>query len=405
MNASVDQVRGALPSSLQLIAYIVIFITTVMAESDPVSPGQRDIGGLTRSELTQPVRIAGRRIIPNYPTINAGDLALRHSQNWTQKTVRRAVGEAHAFKEPFTETPIQPRAPHRDKKDNAPDEIYHVVLLYDAEIPVGAFCTVESVAKQVQVRPDAEVWVWMNFPDLFPRDLLAKMPSNVKVKLVVFDEAIAGTPLTRLFHALNVELGKYANVNKADALRLALVYKLGGMYLDSDMVVIRDPHRLGYGAALEDPRYFNNAVFAFPRRSAHIAHLMEEYVRDYNGNIWGWQGPKLFTRVFMHKISTSTPCYWDKKQVECKHAVTSVDVWTTASVYPIQWKEHLRLMGQPKEFANETVMVHFWHKGTRGCETNACKEGEQKYEMTLAGSLRKKYCPDSFRNSIKTCSF
>lgn len=73
------------------------------------------------------------------------------------------------------------------------------------------------------------------------------------------------------------------------------------MYLDSDMLVLNDPSVLPDGIAKQAKHEFNGAVFRF-RSPYHplFSELFDDYVRSYNGQIWGWQGEGILYRWRAH---------------------------------------------------------------------------------------------------------
>ena len=129
---------------------------------------------------------------------------------------------------------------------NSAIDYYHVTLMYP-NVSLSSLCTVESLLRAlltqsegssgIDVNP-AVVMVWMNEPrqqQHFFRQMeqtvaTSNSPRRVQVirKKLNFSHEIKGTPLESFFaNADSHKLGRYAKVNKADALRLALIYKYG----------------------------------------------------------------------------------------------------------------------------------------------------------------------------------
>lgn len=129
---------------------------------------------------------------------------------------------------------------------NSAIDYYHVTLMYP-NVSLSSLCTVESLLRAlltqnesspgVHVKP-AVIMVWMNEPSQQPQFFrqmeqtvaTSNSPRRVQVirKKLNFSYEIKGTPLETFFaNADSHKLGRYAKVNKADALRLALIYKYG----------------------------------------------------------------------------------------------------------------------------------------------------------------------------------
>lgn len=95
--------------------------------------------------------------------------------------------------------------------------------------------------------------------------------------------------------------GQYCPNNHSNALRLSLLYKFGGTYLDTDIVSIDSTKmRIGNLAVVtwNDDTWFNQAFLRFPSvRHPLLWLLMDEFVNGFEGDRYGHNGPKLLDRV------------------------------------------------------------------------------------------------------------
>ena len=130
----------------------------------------------------------------------------------------------------------------------------------------------------------------------------------------------------------------YAHIT--DAIRLALLFSVGGIYLDTDVILTRpvllagevalgqqqrppsfvlhpsgpSPASAAYVTSVvpalrdalgvesyADPRTgeptLNGAFMAFERRSRYLWNCLHEFAADYQSDRWSWNGPELLTRV------------------------------------------------------------------------------------------------------------
>ncbi|KAL1194060.1 hypothetical protein V5N11_032993 [Cardamine amara subsp. amara] len=92
--------------------------------------------------------------------------------------------------------------------------------------------------------------------------------------------------------------------NLSNLMRLAFLYKYGGVYLDTDMIVLKSFKGLRnvIGAQTLDPSStnwtrLNNAVLIFDKNHPLLLKFIEEFAKTFNGNIWGYNGPYLVSRV------------------------------------------------------------------------------------------------------------
>ncbi|TKY65867.1 Galactosyltransferase protein [Spatholobus suberectus] len=92
--------------------------------------------------------------------------------------------------------------------------------------------------------------------------------------------------------------------NLSNLMRLAVLYKYGGVYLDTDFVVLKPLTGLrnSIGAQSMDLgnkqwTRLNNAVLIFDMNHPLLLRFINEFVLTFNGNRWGHNGPYLVSRV------------------------------------------------------------------------------------------------------------
>lgn len=92
--------------------------------------------------------------------------------------------------------------------------------------------------------------------------------------------------------------------NLSNLLRLLVLHRYGGVYLDADVVVMRKLTGLNntIGAQAADTgtgRWvrLNNAVLIFDKHHPVLYKFIEEFSATFNGSKWGHNGPYLVTRV------------------------------------------------------------------------------------------------------------
>ncbi|XP_060674423.1 uncharacterized protein LOC132804276 [Ziziphus jujuba] len=126
--------------------------------------------------------------------------------------------------------------------------------------------------------------------------------------------------------------------NLANLIRLTVLYKYGGVYLDTDIIILRDFSELrnSIGAqsidrATKQWTILNNAVMVFDMNHPILLDFMKEFSLTFNGNIWGFNGPFLLTRVM--------------KRVGSDYNVT---VLPPEAFYPVDWFKIHRLFKKPE---------------------------------------------------------
>ena len=111
--------------------------------------------------------------------------------------------------------------------------------------------------------------------------------------------------------------GAYDYNNLGNALRLALLYRFGGVYFDTDMLSLRPLLDSGAGQEAAGPAptgpawppaavnfigverdsVLNNAAIGFSARHPFVELAMRRFVREFK-KVWGWNGPALLTRTW-----------------------------------------------------------------------------------------------------------
>ena len=155
--------------------------------------------------------------------------------------------------------------------------------------------------------------------------------------------------------------------NLSNLLRIAVLYKYGGAYLDMDYIVMRDFYGLrnAIGVQSVDSKTkkwtrLNNAVLIFDINHPLLYDFMEEFAWNFNGNRWGYNGPYLVSRV-VERVGTS-PGY-------------NLTILPPKAFYPVNWIEIHKLLLKPKNESEsrwvesmvndlndgETYGVHLWN--------------------------------------------
>lgn len=159
--------------------------------------------------------------------------------------------------------------------------------------------------------------------------------------------------------------------NLSNLLRLALLYKYGGIYMDTDFVVLKSFSGLrnAIGAQtidLETGNWsrLNNAVMIFDKHHPLLLKFIEEFARTFNGNKWGHNGPYLVSRV-VSRVNGS-PGF-------------NFTVLPPPAFYPVDWsripsffrgprdRSHFKwLAGKLRHVRLQSFAVHLWNRHSSG---------------------------------------
>lgn len=93
---------------------------------------------------------------------------------------------------------------------------------------------------------------------------------------------------------------KYYPIHYSELIRLAALYKYGGVYLDSDIIMLKPLHSLNSIVGLEDELNkdsLNGAVMAFRKHSPFVKECLTEFYLSYDDTLLRWNGADLLSRV------------------------------------------------------------------------------------------------------------
>jgi lactosylceramide 4-alpha-galactosyltransferase len=159
--------------------------------------------------------------------------------------------------------------------------------------------------------------------------------------------------------------------NLSNILRLAALYKFGGVYIDADVILLRNFSGLrnAIGAQNRDSQTgrwnrLNNAVLAFDKRHPLLFKFIQEFALTFDGNKWGHNGPYLVTRV-VTRVANRTG-------YEFK-------IMPPIAFYPVDWSRIYSYFISPSDrehakwrsakimhLEKEGYAIHLWNKQSRG---------------------------------------
>ncbi|KAM5164057.1 alpha-1,4-N-acetylglucosaminyltransferase-like [Mantella aurantiaca] len=258
--------------------------------------------------------------------------------------------------------------------------------------PSLVLCAIESAAHVYKDRPVAYFMKGLNETNsdkakkkYFPKFISS---NNIYIFPLKFNEVFAGTPLLSWYNKVDPTREIYWTHVSADGCRLALIWKYGGIYMDTDIISIRPiPHQ--HFLAAESNQCSSNGVFGFPSHHNFTMKSMEDFVLNYRGAVWGYQGPSLFTRIL--KTICNIPIFNGEADIACGN----ITFLHPKHFYPIpypQWKRYYEVWTKTPNF-DISYGLHLWNYMNR-IERKAMVPGSN----SLVEHLYKQYCPSTYQN-------
>ncbi|XP_021740541.1 lactosylceramide 4-alpha-galactosyltransferase-like [Chenopodium quinoa] len=173
----------------------------------------------------------------------------------------------------------------------------------------------------------------------------------------------------------NVKPGEISlGQNLSNLLRLSLLYKYGGVYMDTDFIVIKrlDTLRNVIGAQTVDPKTknwsrLNNALMIFDKKHPLLIKFIVEFALTFDGNKWGHNGPYLVSRVVERVTNSST-----------KGGASKFTVLPPSAFYVVEWGKVGDLFRKPMDelhqkwlddkidqIERDSYAIHLWNRQSR----------------------------------------
>lgn len=162
--------------------------------------------------------------------------------------------------------------------------------------------------------------------------------------------------------------------NLSNLIRLAVLYKYGGIYLDTDFIILKNLEGLRNSIGAQSVDLFgnwtrlNNAILVFDRNHPILYKFLEEFASTFDGNVWGHNGPYLVSRV-VEKLD---------KRDEFDYNLT---ILPPVAFYPVSWAKVAGFFARPsgrvgerwvrakiRQLNRSSYGVHLWNSQSRGVE-------------------------------------
>ncbi|XP_075723651.1 lactosylceramide 4-alpha-galactosyltransferase-like [Rhipicephalus microplus] len=181
--------------------------------------------------------------------------------------------------------------------------------------------------------------------------VLSKLP-NFRSAVVNAGTELSGTPLSR-FYEKGGELrrSKHFVEHLSDFLRYAVIWKRGGIYLDSDIIVLKSLKGIHNSVLFEDKgNTVTNCLLCFTRNHPAIGALMDACSRQYSRDVWTSCSLALMSRLPLDAVFS--------------RRVNFLESWTFCSFFYSHWRYFFdpKMAEQVLKAVNRSYGVHIWNK-------------------------------------------
>lgn len=184
--------------------------------------------------------------------------------------------------------------------------------------------------------------------------------SNIRIVHVNPEDVFKGTPLESWYQSPARLQSPYVVAHLSDAMRLVLLWRYGGFYLDTDVVVQRSMLGLKNAVGLEDDQNVANGVLVFDRGHPILLDAITRFPKRYKPSEWSTNGPLLLQAVIRDRCPK---CMQANNNDSCG---CDLHVLPRTAFFAIPYRDW-KAMLDPSRTADilpqtqESYLLHFWN--------------------------------------------
>nr|XP_033813651.1 alpha-1,4-N-acetylglucosaminyltransferase [Geotrypetes seraphini] len=261
-----------------------------------------------------------------------------------------------------------------------------------SEPPPHVSCAIESASKIYPDRPVIFLMKGLGINNTVHDQnssqeafsLLSAM-KNVYIFPLHMERLLQDTPLLQWYLQVDPDKEQHWIHISSDACRLAIIWKYGGTYMDTDIISIQPIPTENFLAA-QSSKYSSNGIFGFQQHNKFVWDCMEDFVHNFNGKIWGQQGPGLITRMLAKFCQLSE--FHKMEDIMCNN----ISFLHPHRFYPIPylaWKRYYQVWENSPNF-NDSYGLHLWNY------MNSEGKNVVRGRNTLVENIFKVHCPSTY---------
>lgn len=220
---------------------------------------------------------------------------------------------------------------------------------------------------------------------------LFKQFQNVRIIRGDLLDYLEGTPFWEFYRTGPFNKSTTPLVHRSDVIRVALMWKIGGVYLDLDCIVIRPLDSLNNTVGtVRDfiPNWVENGVMAFTAGHPFLHFLMKSMILAFRSDNYLSLGPPALTEAILEFCNRNDlpanqwlPCWRNSslfiQPADSFYAIGSgrADAFYQSEVDPADWSK-----------LKNSFLSHIYDSGS----------GRTVPSGSLYGKLARKYCPISY---------
>lgn len=122
--------------------------------------------------------------------------------------------------------------------------------------------------------------------------------SRLEIRDIDYENTFSDTPLEYWYSSGKFKETRWEKQNLGNALRLALLWKYGGTYMDMDIISLNPLPNIRM-VGREDGTRANNAMLSLSRHDPFVWSIMTIFAENFDGWHWAQNGPLAVTRALV----------------------------------------------------------------------------------------------------------
>ena len=302
--------------------------------------------------------------------------------------------------------PIESSVPRAQRQEHAKQNIFFLETSGEPCLTARQACSVESAAR---ANPDAVISVHMESNKVRNEGkeiktgemagqqrncaITSKLSREQNVQFVHEDllhQHLKNTTLWRLYQKGLLNQSTHPLTHRSDAVRVAILWKRGGLYLDLDCLVFRPLYCLRNTVGLIDflPNWVENGVMAFDAGHPFLEFLMKYMVFAFKPDEYISLGPATLTDAIKYFCDRNEfPIH---EEFHCRNG--SMILQSPSAFYAINNRRQNAFYHPEADLADfedlrHSYLSHIYDAGN----------GRLVPSQSLYGQLAREFCPTTYR--------
>ncbi|XP_064483853.1 lactosylceramide 4-alpha-galactosyltransferase-like isoform X3 [Ornithodoros turicata] len=189
---------------------------------------------------------------------------------------------------------------------------------------------------------------------------LLRQISNIKIKFVNVEQVLAGTPLEYWYRSPQRQQSPFAVSHLSDALRFFMLWRYGGIYADTDVIVKSPMSGLRNTLGKEHAAGMGSAVLVLDREQPFLADAVHNFAETYQPYDWDYNGPGLLNRMLQKRC----PGAWNV--TDASLTCGNITVLSSSAFFAVpfpMWEMFFNLSRTEEvlQVTRNSYAVHFWN--------------------------------------------